>query len=380
MYVCGPTVYNVAHVGHGRTYLYFDVLRRFLQEEGVAVRHVMNITDFEDKVTARAQALGISWRVLARREERAFRADLRRLRILDPHLEPRASDFVPQMIKAGQALERRGELYHDEGEWCFRPRERHDPRNFPIGSELAKHAVPEPGLKIPAITDVVGEFTVWREQEPPNPAWPSPWGRGAPGWHLECYSMARSLLQIPVDVHGGGSDLIFPHHYAENEVALNLDNSLFSRQFLHTAFVTENGQKMSKSTGNLVPLAHALHEVGPDALRCYLLSLPYNTRLSWDPRALDVSAGRFRELRSQVRRSLAAGASGSLSLTELKKERAAIFRAVGTGFRVDAALDRLFAWSKRVAAARSPQFSAGERAGARREYASVERLLGLALT
>src|SRR5579864_3507224 len=145
LYVCGPTVNDMAHVGHGRTYAYFDIIRRFYRDEGVAVRHVMNITDFEDKITARARSLGLSWRALARREEARFKADLAALRLLPPHLTPRASTFVPEMIRLIGRLEKLGRVVRDADSWYYRTPTPHDPRNFPVGAELAKHAVPEPG-------------------------------------------------------------------------------------------------------------------------------------------------------------------------------------------------------------------------------------------
>ncbi|MGI0155650.1 MAG: class I tRNA ligase family protein, partial [Thermoplasmata archaeon] len=293
LYVCGPTVYDVAHVGHARTYLFFDVARRFLEAEGVPVHHVMNVTDFEDKLDARAARLGIPWRTLARREERGFFRDLAALGVLPPHERLRATAYIPAMVRVARRLERTGRVRREGDEWIYTPPRRREGANFPTDRQLARHAVVEPGHPFPQRQEAAGEFMVWRLQAPPKPSWPSPWGPGIPGWHLECYALADRFLRVPVDLHGGGTDLIFPHHYAENEVGLSLRRTLFSRVFLHTAFVLIDGGKMSKSVGNLVPLRTALEEVGPGALRWYLLSTASRRSLKWDPAALRIAVEEF---------------------------------------------------------------------------------------
>ena len=254
LYVCGPTVYDGAHVGHARTYLFFDLVRRHLEAEGIPVRHVMNVTNFEDKIDARAAELGLGWRSLALREEAGFLRDLRDLRILTPHVQPRASAFVPQMTDVARRLARNGRVHRQGDEWLYSPPNRPAGANFLTGKELGSHAVEEPDHPFPLDDASAGEFMVWKLQDRPRPSWPGPWGRGTPGWHLECYAMAHELLGLPVDVHGGGTDLIFPHHYAENEVALALNHRPFARLFVHPGLVLWEGSKMSKSKGNLVPL------------------------------------------------------------------------------------------------------------------------------
>ena len=377
MYVCGPTVNDRAHVGHGRTYLYFDLIRRFYADAGVRVRHVMNITDFEDKITERAIRLGISWRALARREESRFKRDLADLNLLPPHLTPRASAFVPEMIRLIQSLERRGHVVRDGDSWYYRTSRPHDPRNFPIGAELTRHAVPEAGQPVEALDLVNRDFLVWRQQLPPQASWSSPWGRGAPGWHLECFTMARRHLGIPVDLHGGGADLIFPHHYAENEIALTLNDSLFSRHFLHTAFVTENGVKMSKSKGNLVPLRDALGRFGAAPLRWYLTSLPYATRLEWSDRGLEWANERLNRLRSTLRDALAPGAGGSTAVGELRALVRDVRAAVANGLQFERTHAILQDWADTLDGRANARVEAGGRPGARRELARLSELLGI---
>lgn len=379
LYVCGPTVYDVAHVGHARTYLFFDVVRRFLDSEGVPVRHVMNLTDFEDKLEARATRLGISWRALARREERGFFRDLGALNVRPPHFCPRASDFIRQMIGVARRLERTGRVHREGDEWVYSPPQRGARENFPTDRQLATHAVAEPGHPFPESMGRAGEFMVWKLQQPPKPSWPSPWGRGVPGWHLECYAMAEQILGIPVDLHGGGLDLVYPHHYAENETALELRGSPFSRVYLHTAFVLLGGTKMAKSTGNLISLREALADVGASPLRWYLLSTPYSQRLPWSTSALHRAAEEYALVRGSVRAWLTPAAEGHDSAASARRLAEGIRRDLANGLATDRAFARLRAWTVRARARPAARVARGARGAARREFRSIEAWTGLSL-
>ena len=379
MYVCGPTVYAPAHVGHARTYLYFDVLRRTVEEAGVRVRHVMNITDLEDKITDRARRLRQSWTALARREERGFLSDLAALRIRPPTIAPRASEFVPRMVEVARRLERTGHVRRTESGWVFDPPASHAARNFPSGAALSAHVVPEPGHPFEGAEDTLREFLVWKPQAPPEPSFPSPWGPGVPGWHLECYTMAQDLLGVPVDLHGGGTDLVFPHHYAENEVALTLDRGPFARTFVHTAFVLQNGSKMSKSTGNLVPLRPTVEAAGPDALRWYLLSPPFFERLSWHPEGLESAGREHARVRAAFRFAISAGQGGSVPGRAVAGLAANIRYDLEEDLGTDRALRRLRTFADHLERAGNGRLARGDRPGAVRAIASIEALLGLTL-
>jgi cysteinyl-tRNA synthetase len=380
MYVCGPTIYARAHVGHGRNYLYFDLLRRYFRDQRQPVRHVMNITDYEDKVTERAAALGLTWRELARREERGFLADFRRLGLLPPDETPRASAFVSDMIRYAEALTRTGRTEWDGDELYYSPDPATDPQNFPVGQELSEHAVLEPGRPPPGSDPRARRALLFRRQMPPAASWPSPWGPGAPGWTLECYAMAKRYLGVPVDLHGGGMDLIFPHHYSENAVALTLDGHPFARRFLHTGFVTMNGHKMSKSVGNLVPLGDALDRYGASALRWYLMTPRYNVRLEWDERAVEKARVEWETFRARAGSTLRTGHGGTIRSAELARVVARVFRRFEDGFGVDGMLDELRDWSDRIGRAPVPRFERGAVSGARAHYRRLERLLGVDLT
>jgi cysteinyl-tRNA synthetase len=377
LYVCGPTVYDGAHVGHARTYLFFDLIRRHLEAEGVGVRHVMNVTNFEDKIDVRAAELGLSWRSLALREEASFLRDLRALRILAPHYRPRASAYVRQMTEVARRLAKTGRVHRHGDTWLYTPPPRAPGVNFPTGAELALHAVDEPGHPFNVAENSAGEFLVWKLQEPPRPSWPGPWGRGTPGWHLECYAMAHDLLGVPVDVHGGGLDLIFPHHYSENEVALALDRRPFARLFVHPSLVLWAGSKMSKSRGNLVPLRSALRDVGPDALRWYLIGRPKTERLNWTPIGLHRAASEWRRIRRTVRSWLRPGAGGHVGALRAAEVAAAVRRDMAADLATDRVFDHLRGLAAAIDADPSGHVPTGDGRGARVAIRDVERRTGL---
>ena len=378
MYVCGPTVYDAPHVGHGRTYLYFDIVRRVLADRGIPARVVRNLTDYEDKVSWRAAALGISWRTLARRETAAFHHDLSALGVLPVDREPRASAFVPAMIAVGRRLERTGRVERREDTWVYSPPPPSG-RNFAVGDDFDAHRVPEPA-EVPLPSAEAGrEIVVWHRQDSPMAVWSSPWGRGAPGWHLECYAMAERYLGVPVDLHGGGLDLIFPHHYAENEVALALDGQLFARRFLHLGFVTQLHRKMSKSRGNLVPLRAATERFGPDGLRYYLLGTPYHQRIEWDAATAERAAGEWAEIRGRLAELVRAGSGGNLHAKHLEGLADRVRDRVEDGLGVDRAFGEIREFASRVGAAGSAHLSRGEGTRGRRSLRRVEALLGLTI-
>ncbi|HTW40295.1 MAG TPA: class I tRNA ligase family protein [Thermoplasmata archaeon] len=379
LYVCGPTVYDDAHVGHARNYLFFDMARRFLEAEGVPVHHVMNFTDFEDKIDARAEKLGVPWRALARREERRFLRDLTALNVLRPHECPRATENVARMTRVAQRLEATGRVRREGNEWIYTPPVHPPGTNFATDRQLARHAVREPGHPFPERPQEAGEFMIWRLQDPPRPSWPSPWGPGFPGWHLECYAMADHLLGMPVDLHGGGPDLIYPHHFAENEVALALDGTRFSRVFLHPKFLLIEGAKMSKSVGRLVPLRDALRDVGPGALRWYLLSKGPSHALKWEPRALRAAAKEYAIVRETIRRWVGRGAGGRGTAASVHRLAEEVRRALARCLATDKAFGQILAWAASVRDRPEMACSARDRARARREFRAIERRTGLAL-
>jgi cysteinyl-tRNA synthetase len=344
LYVCGPTVYDGAHVGHARTYLWFDIVRRHFEASGIPVRHVMNITDFEDKVTDRAASLHTTWKQLARREERGFLRDLDELGVRRPNVLPRAGDHIPEMRAVARRLVRTGRTVLAEGGLAFRPEPGRTSKLL-APPNLASHAVREAGGSAPAGPAELREFTVWQPPHGDGPRWPSPWGPGIPGWHLECYAMARRYLGLPVDLHGGGQDLIFPHHYAEDAIARAVDGHPFARHYLHPGFVQQGGTKMSKSIGNLVALRPLLRAPGPGAVRWYLLSRPYAEALDWSDDGLAEADRTLEAVRTAVTARLRPDGTSGDELRRLRSARAAVERWIRDDLRVDRALGELSEWA-----------------------------------
>lgn len=377
MYVCGPTVYAPAHVGHARTYLYFDLIRRAFAADGIPVQHVMNITDFEEKIDARAALLGVTWRELARREERDFFRDLDAFGILRPTYRPRASDFISRMVRVATRLANTGRIRRDGDRFYYHPPERPRGANFPLGAELAEHAVIEPGHPFPTHDTSAGEFLVWQLQKPPLPSWKGPWGPGMPGWHLECFAMAEEHLGVPVDLHGGGLDLIYPHHYSENEIALSLLHRPFARRFLHTAFVLQNGSKMSKSKGNLTTIRAAIAEADAPGLRWFLGEPSYTERVEWDVRRLRRATAEHARMRALVTAWLRSGVGGAVGAREATRLVQGVRRDLENNLRTGRAADRVREFVLRLESDGRGGLPRGERAKATAAIRELEFRLGV---
>ncbi len=286
MYVCGPTVYNFIHVGNGRAYLVFDIIKRYLRYKGYRVLHVQNFTDVDDKIIGRAAEEGISPEEVARRYEEAFREDMRRLRVLPPDVTPRATEYVEKMVRVIEALVEKGHAYEAEGDVYF------SVTSFPGYGKLSgrnledmragERVEVDPRKRHPL------DFALWKRAKPGEPAWDSPWGPGRPGWHIECSTMSLEHLGMGFDIHGGGQDLIFPHH--ENEIAQSeayTGEEPFVRYWLHNGFVNISEEKMSKSLGNIVLVRDILERYDPDVLRMLVLQTHYRSPIDFGPQALE---------------------------------------------------------------------------------------------
>jgi len=273
MYTCGVTVYDLCHIGHARSALVFDVIRRYFEYSGYRVTLVRNFTDVDDKIIDRARELGIAWDALARRYIEAFHQDMAALGLREADIEPKATDHIPEMIQIIQVLERRGLAYAVEGDVYYAI------RRFPEYGKLSHRSLED--LRAGARIEVDErkrdplDFALWKASRPGEPAWDSPWGPGRPGWHIECSAMASKYLGASFDVHAGGEDLIFPHH--ENEIAQSegATGKPLARYWLHNGFVTVAGEKMAKSLGNFVTIRDALDRFSPEALKLLLLSTNY---------------------------------------------------------------------------------------------------------
>lgn len=300
MYVCGVTPYDTTHVGHAFTFLVFDVLARYLRATGLDVVYVQNVTDIDDDILRKADELGLGWQELGARETEGLRRDMRALNALDPDHFVRATDHIPEMVKLIASLIDHGFAYEHNGNVYFSVN--HDPEYgklsqipraemLPIANEHGNRP-DDPNKEDPL------DFVLWQAAAPGEPSWETPWGEGRPGWHIECSAMAMRYLGETVDIHGGGSDLIFPHH--ESEIAQSENGTgtrPFARYWMHVAMVEYQGEKMSKSLGNLVLARDVLSAYHPDALRLYLLSNHYRRPWTYEDEAIEEWASIAEDLR-----------------------------------------------------------------------------------
>ena len=288
MYVCGPTVYNLAHIGNARPAVIFDMLARLLQQFYAQVTYVRNITDVDDKINAAAMETGESIGTITRRFTAAYHDDMQALGVSAPDVEPRVTDHIPQIIAFIADLIDRENAYEAEGHVLF------NVHSYPDYGHLSGRSTEDmiAGARVeiaPYKRDPM-DFVLWKPSTPEMPGWDSPWGRGRPGWHIECSAMSACHLGVTLDIHGGGRDLIFPHH--ENEIAQSTcahDGALYCRMWVHNGFVTVEGQKMSKSLGNVLLVRDLLGEAPPEAIRLALLSAHYRAPLDWTSKRLQES-------------------------------------------------------------------------------------------
>jgi len=276
IYVCGPTVQSPPHVGHARSAIAFDILRRWLIASGYDVAFLRNVTDIDDKILHNAGHEDTPWWALAWRNTRAFTAAYDALNVMPPTGEPRATGHMTEMVVLMQRLLDAGHAYAANGDVYF------DVRSFAAYGALSGQ---NPDQMLAAADDGSAkrdplDFALWKGAKPGEPSWPTPWGSGRPGWHLECSAMATRYLGAEFDIHGGGVDLVFPHH--ENEVAQsNAAGDGFAKYWLHNGLVNTGGEKMSKSLGNSLVVADVLQRARPQAVRYYLGSAHYRSDLDW---------------------------------------------------------------------------------------------------
>jgi cysteinyl-tRNA synthetase len=284
VYVCGPTVYSFVHIGNARTFTAFDVVVRYLRYRGLGVRYVRNYTDVDDKIINAAKETGETPLALSRRFIDEFKADAAALKLIEPDVSPKVSEHLPEIVALISRLIDRGVAYVSEGDVYFQV------SRYPAYARLSKRNLDDlragervqPGEQKREPLD----FALWKAAKPGEPAWDSPWGKGRPGWHIECSAMAAKYLGPDFDIHGGGLDLIFPHH--ENEIAQSeaATGGRFCRYWMHCGFLDLEGAKMSKSLGNVVRLRDALGRVDAEALRLFFLSTHYRNPLTFAEKSL----------------------------------------------------------------------------------------------
>jgi len=345
MYVCGPTVYSNAHVGHAMSSLVFDIIRRYLEYRGYQVNHVMNFTDVDDKIINRANQQGVDPFDLAEGYIKEFRRHLADLNILPATVNPRATQEMPQILAMIQGLIDKGYAYPKDGDVYFRVT-RDDDYGRLSGRKLDD-------MQAGARIDVDDrkehpmDFALWKAAKPDEPAWEPAWGRGRPGWHIECSAMNLSHLGEQIDIHGGGNDLIFPHH--ENEIAQSesFTGKQFARYWVHNGMLTLSGEKMSKSIGNLVSIDEFLSKHSASTLRLMVLNSGYRSPLTFNDDVIAQADKGLERLRSALKPALPGASNTSAEISKVladqaEKTRAAFIENMDDDFNSAGALGNLF--------------------------------------
>jgi cysteinyl-tRNA synthetase len=285
MYACGVTVYDLCHIGHARSAVVFDVIYRYLRYKGYEVIYVRNFTDVDDKIIKRAHEEGGSTEEIAARYIKEFYTDMGALGMLLPTIEPKATEHIPDMISLVQRLIEKGHAYQVEGDVYYAV------ESFPEYGKLSKRSLDE--MQAGARVEVDErkrnplDFALWKAAKAGEPSWDSPWGKGRPGWHIECSAMSQRYLGDTLDIHGGGKDLIFPHHENEIAQAEGATGKTFVRFWLHNGFVNIDKEKMSKSLGNFLTIKEILKEYHPEIVRFFLLSRHYRSPIDFSPQGME---------------------------------------------------------------------------------------------
>lgn len=352
MYVCGPTVYDKAHVGHAMSALVFDIVRRYLEYRGFEVKHVTNYTDVDDKIIQRAMVEGVDSTEVAQRYIDEFDQHLKDLNILPASEYPRATDEMNRIIEGVADLIDKGFAYPKDGDVYYRV------NKFPGYGKLSGRKIDdmEAGFRIDVDQrkEHPMDFALWKGAKPGEPSWPSPWGNGRPGWHIECSVMSHTCLGEQIDIHGGGNDLIFPHH--ENEIAQT--EAMFGKQFasywMHNGMMQLSGAKMSKSVGNLVTIDSFLEKYEAAALRMMILNSSYRSPLTFNEETIEHAQKALKRLRSALRPALPKDGWGSAAKLEDQsvKAKESFLTAMDDDFNTANAMGHLFDFVKTINQAR----------------------------
>jgi cysteinyl-tRNA synthetase len=378
MYVCGVTVYDYSHIGHARSAMVFDVIRRYLAFKGYRVTFVKNYTDVDDRIIKRANESGVTAREFAERFIAAEREDMASLGVLPPDVDPKATEHVPEMIELIARLVASGHAYPVEGDVYF------EIRRFPPYGRLSGKNLDE--LLAGARVEVderkrdPRDFVLWKSSKPGEPAWDSPWGRGRPGWHIECSAMAMRYLGDSFDLHGGGEDLIFPHHECEIAQTEACTGKPFARYWVHNGMVNMGKEKMSKSLGNTLSIREIVKRHDPDALRLWMLGTHYRNMIEWSEERVEESARALERLARLLHDAAAVRDGGGPStLPEAFAEfRPRFEKAMDDDFNTPQALGVLFDFGRALAEARDRRTgSPGALVAGVAELAQLARVLGL---
>jgi cysteinyl-tRNA synthetase len=317
MYVCGPTVYNYIHIGNARPAIVFDTVRRYLEYAGYEVKYVLNFTDVDDKIIRAANELGEEVPELAERFIKAYKEDVKAFHVKEASYHPRVTETMEDIIAFIKGLVDKGYAYEADGDVYFKT------RAFQSYGKLSHQSIDE--LRVGARIDV-GEkksdpldFALWKQAKPGEISWDSPWGKGRPGWHIECSAMAKKYLGETIDIHAGGQDLTFPHH--ENEIAQSeaLNGKPFANYWLHNGYININNEKMSKSLGNFVLVHDIIQQHDPTVLRFFILSVHYRNPINFSEELLEGAKNGFERIKTTIT-NLQHRKNSSTNLTDNNEE------------------------------------------------------------
>ncbi len=385
MYVCGPTVYDEAHVGHAMSSIVFDFIRRYLEYKGYQVRHVMNFTDVDDKIINRAHKTGEDPVTIANRYAEKYQAQLTKLNVLPPTVFPRVSQTINEIIQMAAGLLENDHAYTTpSGDVYFRVRS--DPDYGKLSRRKLEAAVTGTRVTGSDEKEDEGDFALWKAAKPGEPSWDSPWGKGRPGWHIECSAMSLLHLGTQIDIHGGGNDLIFPHH--ENEIAQTecFTGRPFARYWMHNGMLQLKGEKMSKSLGNLVTIEEFLAEHDTDVLRLVIAGSGYRKPLAFNADVVADGERGIERLRTALRppTAAAAPASSAAAAAETLAVQTAQVRAnfeavMDDDFNTAGALAVLFEFVRAINSARDAGVSGPAFTDAQATFRELAGVLGLQL-
>ncbi len=375
MYVCGINPYDDAHIGHAMSYIFFDVVRRYLEFRGYSVKHVQNITDIEDNIIDHANRLGVSVPELTQKYVERYDEDMEALNVLRAHVYPRAMGEIDKMIEVIQGLVDKGFAYVVGGNVYFRV------RNVPDYGKLSHRSLESMmvGARIEADEDkeYPMDFLLWKASKPGEPSWESPWGKGRPGWHIECSAMSLRYLGEAIDIHGGGQDVVFPHH--ENEIAQSesfTGKKPFVRYWLHNGLVLVGEDKGSRSLGNLITIREALEKYSADAIRIFSLSSYYRSPLTYTEETLEAAERGVERLRNTANSQLDDARLSYKYTFETDDYRRKFVEAMDDDFGTPQAIAVLFDMARDINRASESGYSVAQGQQVLAELASI---LGLTL-
>ncbi|MGA9531251.1 MAG: cysteine--tRNA ligase [Anaerolineales bacterium] len=378
MYVCGPTVYDKAHVGHAMSSIVFDVVRRYLEFKGYRVHHVMNYTDVDDKVIERARALEVDPLVLAEGYIVEYGQHMLDLNILPASAYPRVSEEIEPILRMVGGLTEEDFAYDIDGDVYFRVRK--DPDYGKLSGRNPDDMRAGARLEVDSRKEDPADFALWKSAKPGEPSWDSPWGPGRPGWHIECSAMSLAYLGEQIDIHGGGNDLVFPHH--ENEIAQteSFTGKRFARYWMHNGMLQFTGEKMSKSIGNVITVEAFLQDHEADVLRMLVLNGSYRSPLAFNEEVIDQAANALARLRGGLRPATGENRNDDHELqAQVEKTRAGFVQAMDDDFNTPVALSHLFDLVRAINAARDRGSAGAAFDDAQSELRTLAAVLGVRL-